>query len=253
MSPLAPSVRRWSTPKRCCSSITASAEVPPRHPSLEQRVGADHDRQEPSASARRMAARDLPVTEPVSSATGSGQSRSSVRRCCLGQDLGRRHQGSLRPGLHRAQHGKGRHQRLAGADVALQQPQSSGAEPRGRRRSRPVPRPGTAWAHGRTGPGHVRAGRRRRATPGPARALARPARDGQHDLIGQQLVVGEPSPGDAGRGGDCGRLHVPQRVGEAGPRLALQQRRVVPLRHLRDHARARRPSACGDAKRTTRR
>ncbi len=41
----------------------------------------------------------------------------------LRQHLGRRHQRRLRAGLHRAQHGEQRHQRLAGADIALQQPQ----------------------------------------------------------------------------------------------------------------------------------
>ncbi len=48
------------------------------------------------------------------------------RDCCkmlARQDFGRRHQCRLRAGLGRARHRQQRHHRLAGADIALQQPQ----------------------------------------------------------------------------------------------------------------------------------
>jgi len=40
-----------------------------------------------------------------------------------GEDFGWRHQGRLRAGFHRQQHGVQRHHGLAAADIALQQPQ----------------------------------------------------------------------------------------------------------------------------------
>ena len=42
-------------------------------------------------------------------------------RVLFGEHLGRRHQRTLMPALHRGQHRADGHQRLAGTDVALQQ------------------------------------------------------------------------------------------------------------------------------------
>ena len=93
------------------------------HALLEQRVGADDQRHR----AIRQSAQQLRPRAPLHA---TGQQRHRRRRqarqravVLLRQHLGRRHQRGLLPGLDRAQHRQQRHQRLAGADVALQQPQ----------------------------------------------------------------------------------------------------------------------------------
>jgi hypothetical protein len=50
------------------------------------------------------------------------QQPRDVEEVLLGQDLGRRHEGHLQAVLHRHERGEQRDDRLAGADVALQQP-----------------------------------------------------------------------------------------------------------------------------------
>ena len=113
-----------STPKRCCSSITArprSRNATASWNSAWVPTTMRHARHPPARAARR--ARAAPLTEPVSSATGTGDSARQGAVVLLGQHLGRRHQRGLRAGLDGAQHGQQRHQRLAGADIALQQAQ----------------------------------------------------------------------------------------------------------------------------------
>ena len=68
---------------------------------------------------------------PLRRAGRSGQQRDpeprrlqqlrDAQEVLLGQDLGRRHERDLQAVLHRDQRGQQRHDRLAGADVALQQ------------------------------------------------------------------------------------------------------------------------------------
>ena len=149
-----------------------------------------------------------------------------------GEDFGGRHQRGLRAGLDRAQHGQHRHQRLAGADIALQQPQHA-------------PRRGQVGVDlGQRV--HLRLRRRpaeRRQRLRPQRAVARqcparpvahpPAHEGERDLPGQQFVIGQPPPRAWRRRRRRG-VQQAQRLGEARPFLPRQQRRVVPLRQRRN-------------------
>ena len=69
--------------------------------------------------------RAAPPVAPVSSATrkrDACSSREMFDEVLLGQNLGRRHERHLQAVLHRDERGQQRDDRLAGADVALQQP-----------------------------------------------------------------------------------------------------------------------------------
>lgn len=130
------SASRCSTPNRCCSSTTTS----PRSASLdllaEQGVGADDD----AGLARGGGGERL---APGGGALGAGQQRDpggvlgaaeqaglgeraeqggDGAVVLLGQDLGGREQGGLPAGVDDLEHRQQRHHRLAGADLALQQP-----------------------------------------------------------------------------------------------------------------------------------
>ena len=124
-SPFSPRSMRWRTPKRCCSSTTARrrsrkatsfwkrACVPTRIA-----IFACGQRRElgRALGALVAAGQDL---EPHAGRLGQRRQREEV---LAGEDLGRRHHRRLPAGLDRGQHGEERDQRLAGADVALQQP-----------------------------------------------------------------------------------------------------------------------------------
>ena len=71
-SPLPPSSSRWSTPNRCCSSITATARSRYATLSWNNACVPTTICTVPSASSRSSFDRARPFTEPVSSATGSG-------------------------------------------------------------------------------------------------------------------------------------------------------------------------------------
>ncbi len=149
----------------------------------------------------------------------------------LGENFGRRHQRRLRAGLDRAQHGEQRHQGFAGADIALQQAQHA---VRGSKI-------GVDFREGlqlRGGGGVAEALQRRGAQPavaaqGPARQLAPPrAHDGEGQLPGQKLVIGQP----------FGRLvvrHALRRMqrahgsAEIGPGAAGEDGLVVPFGEIR--------------------
>ena len=101
------SARRWWTPKRCCSSITASARSLERHVGLEQRVRADHD-----VGVARKQGSPASVARPALLAPGQqpdaqprrGRQRLQMVSCVLPrQHLGRRHQRRLAAALDRDQ------------------------------------------------------------------------------------------------------------------------------------------------------
>ena len=102
------------------------AEVAESQVGLQQRVGADGD---VCTAAGETVAGGGPCTaalraqDEVDLDAGGGAQRREVGEMLPRQDLGRRHQRRLCPGLDRGQHGEQRHHRLAAADVALQQPQ----------------------------------------------------------------------------------------------------------------------------------
>ena len=94
------------TPKRCCSSITASARSRERDVLLEQRVGADDDRGSPAARPRACA-RALGALVAAGEQrrlrrpAGAGEARER-REVLAGEDLGRRHHRRLAARLDRA-------------------------------------------------------------------------------------------------------------------------------------------------------
>ena len=141
--PFVCSARRWCTPKRCCSSMTAKARSRNTHVGLEQRVRADEDVDLAGREARRAdLARGLPFSRPVSrrdAQAGLLRERRDRLQMLARQHFGRRHQRRLRAGLDRDRHGHQRDDRLARADVALQQPQHAPRRRHVRLRSRASP------------------------------------------------------------------------------------------------------------------
>ena len=123
---------RCSTPKRCCSSTTATASSRKCHASLDQRVRADGDvdvargqrgqRLGPLAPRMRAGQQDH-SHRPIGAGMGQALEHPAEGACMLlGQDLGGGHDGALRAvGDRHPQRGRG-HRGLARADVALQQP-----------------------------------------------------------------------------------------------------------------------------------
>ena len=136
------SARRWLTPKRCCSSTTATAS---RSNSTASSIIACVPTSSFSSPVRELA-------EQVGAAArgrGAGQQRGlhelarhqllQRREVLLGERLGRRHQRGLGAGLDRAQHRVERDDGLARADLAHQQPLHRALARRCRRRSWPSP------------------------------------------------------------------------------------------------------------------
>ena len=133
--PLARSASRCSTPKRCCSSTTTRPRSAKSTPSCSS---AWVPTTIPARAARDVGARLAPgraPSEPVSSATRVPSGRRPARRpgragraargcpgVLRGQHLGRRQQRGLAAGVDDLQHRAQRHDGLARADLALQQP-----------------------------------------------------------------------------------------------------------------------------------
>ena len=156
-----------------------------------------------------------------------------------GQDLGRRHQGGLAAGLDGARHGEQRHHGLARADIALQQAQHApvGAEigaDLGRARGSCAP----VSAKGRAGLDPAR-------EPAVAGILAAGAAaaagtgEGERQLRGQELVIGEPAsargwPARCRRSRRRGAWSVgpvlgAERLGEGRQAVLPQPGRVLPF------------------------
>ena len=210
------------------------AEVAELHALLEQRMGADDER---ASSHRRGPATPRAArprrTEPVSSPTVTGDKRRKGAEMLLDQKLRGRHQRRLRAGLGGAQHRQQRHQRLARADIALQQPQHG---PRRRHVSVDLrPARGSARASAgsrnaqRLGPQMpVALERAARARPCAQRgaARARPARPATRHRRGG--CARPPAPHRRVR-----RLHPAKRGGEAGPAPPRRAGRLDPFGKLR--------------------
>ena len=173
------------------------AEVAERHAFLEQRMGADDDRRASRLRGRAAAALRCAALDRA------GQQRhrhraepSSVRKCCRASSSVGAISARLRAGLHRAQHGQHRDQRLARADIALQQPQHPA-----RRGQVGVDLAPAHAACDAVGVWPKRGQRLRaqppvaRPAPGPARCADPAADQGQRDLPGQHLVIGEAARG----------------------------------------------------------
>ena len=131
--PLARSVARCSTPKRCCSSITTAPSEPNATSSVNRACVPTTMPTAPEARPSSTAVRALPLTRLVSSSTRTSPPAHAAgalqvaeqgphrREVLFGQHLGRHHEGALVPALHGGQQRGQRHHRLARADVALQQ------------------------------------------------------------------------------------------------------------------------------------
>ena len=190
-------------------------------------MGADHHL---DGSIRQAAQQPRPLAPLDRAGEQRHRHRREMRQGAVvlaGEHLGGRHQRRLGAGFHRAQHGQQRHQRLAGPDVALQQPQhAAGAAEVGvdlRQRACLRRRGGEAEAFQRLG------AQRAVARQDAARAGAHPAaHHAQRHLSGQQLVIREADAGPVGRR-FCRGLDRAQGVGEGGPFLAAEQGRIVPF------------------------
>ena len=113
--PASASARRCSTPKRCCSSITATARSSSATPSwmsacVPTRICAPSRLVFHGARLQRDADAEL------------GADRLDGEEVLLGEGLGRRHQGALLAALDGAQEGVEGDDGLPRADVALEQP-----------------------------------------------------------------------------------------------------------------------------------
>ena len=103
---------------------------------LEERVGADGDVDFARCERRKRGAPRAAVSRPVNSASRNPAASASALhalKMLAGEDFGRRHQRRLPSGLDDMGHRQQRDDRLARADVALQQPQHALRAPRGRR------------------------------------------------------------------------------------------------------------------------
>ena len=110
-----------------------------------------------------------------------------------GQNLGRRHERRLGPAFDGVEHGKKGDDRLPRPHVALQQPQHTGGGGHvvAYLLQRPLLGSGQGIGEGLEG------ARPQRAVPGDAASRARAdalADEGEGDLVGQKLVVGQPFP-----------------------------------------------------------
>ncbi len=172
----------------------------------------------------------------------------------LGEDLGRRHEGALPPGLDRPEQRRQRDDGLPGADVALQQPLH-------RRRAREIAvdlgdRPFLRLGQGE---GQHRAVALQELAAGRQRlgdqllALGRPARE--RELEDEELVEGEPLPGLLGLCERAGAVQGNERVGperqglgggEPGrERVSLRPDERERLAHERAQLLLRERLACG--------
>ena len=256
--PLSASARRCSTPKRCCSSMTASARSRNATSGCNSAWVPTTIEVRPEARPASSASRGRPFSRPVSSATSTPGRRGEAlqRRVVLaGQHLGRRHQRRLRAALDRDQHRQQRDHGLAAADIALQQPhhlrrrRHVGGDLGDRQalrsrsaQSRARPRPCAASAPG--------------ALDGAAAAALAPrAHQRDRELAGEHLVIGEPlARRGRGRqiglaGGRVGRRRAPRSssaiCAAAAAPASIHSGSSAARARARRRPRAARPAAAG--------
>ena len=231
-APLRSSAARWRTPKRCCSSTTATpSDANETASSISACVPTISDSSPrasfASRSARRPAGRR--AGQQARSHRLGAEQPLDRREVLLGERFGRRHQRRLEIVLDRSQHRVQREHGLAGADLAHQQPLHRRRSPRDRRRSR--------RSHG-ADPRSARTADLARAT-----ALSRSRRD-------QGPAPARPRRGRAGgAAARAGRAAAPRTRAAAAPAPDRSQpagnARPGAPRHARRaaHGRATRPAA----------
>jgi hypothetical protein len=147
------------------------------------------------------------------------------------QNIGRHHERSLRAGFHRSNEAEQSHDGLARPDIALQKPQH--ALGRGHVLQHLVD-----GARLRTGQGVGQGGKQFGAlcpvagNSPPGGPFQVPPREGKRQLVGQQLVIGEPLAGrrlgpEVRRA--VGAVDAGQRNSNRWPGAPRQQSRIVPL------------------------
>ena len=213
-------------------------EVLERHVRLEQRVRADQDVDLAGLEPLQQRLARLALLAPGEQANGQtgmiGQRRDGLR-VLPRQHLGGRHEGRLRARLHGDGHGQQRHHGLAGAHVALQQPQHAegGGDVLRDLLQRLALRVGKGEGERVGNPGADAAVAHHAA---PRLLLEAQAHQPQRQLAGEQLVERQPLPGRrAGR--DILRLGRLVQARERGPPVRpaapLEPRLVLPFRQLR--------------------
>ena len=201
---------------------------------LEQRVGADHDLhgafRQPAQHLLAFGALDAAGQHFHPHAGGVAQPHQGAQ-VLAGQDFGRRHDGGLAARLHRPQHGQHRHQGLAAADIALQQPQHAVG---GGQVGVYLRQGGHLAGGGRKAEGGQRLGPQ---LPGAGQCLPRavpnpPADQAQRQLPGQQLVIRQALAAQCQGFRPVRVLPAAQALGKAGPGFPPQQGGVVPFRQV---------------------
>ena len=212
-------------------------QIGERHALLEQGVGPDHD---PAAACGQIGEQPDALGTPLTAGEqgrlqpGRRQQARERRLVLARQDLGRRHDRRLAARLDRAQHGEQCHQRLAAADVALEQPQHAdrlrhvGAD----LRQHPLLPRGQAEGQG---------AQHRPAEPAvagerpPGLAGGALADQGERQLAGEQLVEGEAlarRPIQRHLVGARRLVQAPECFPEARPAPPLEQGPILPFRQL---------------------
>ena len=193
-SPLSRSAARCSTPKRCCSSITTTPSDENATVALDEGVGADDDvdlagaerREDRLALGRRWCGWSAARPAPAARRRGCRRRRPSrpssstrmPRKCCSASTSVGRHERALVAALHGDEQGADGDDRLARADVALEEPvhRVRAGEVGGDLADRPLLRAGERERQRARGSG-ARAGRRRRPScagcPSRSRSSAR--------------------------------------------------------------------------------
>ena len=152
-----------------------------------------------------------------------------------GKQFGRRHKCGLRTSLDRRRHGEERHDRLAAADIALEQAQHPilasevriDLGKRARLRSRQLEGEGSQDSFPQVP---------RALKPSPRASLHAGADHGKRKLIGEKLVISEPRTRRRTRrqvGLALGRVQTRERVRERGPALRSEEAPVDPFRERR--------------------
>ena len=183
---------------------------------------------------RALAAAFAPGEQRDAQARGSAE-RADGREMLAREQLGRRHQRGLRAGLDRGRHGEQRDDRLAAADIALQQTQHA---MRAREIGVDLGERAGLRAGQLEGEGvEDRVAQLARSSEPPPRTPLEPRADhGERKLIGEQLVISEPRPRWRRRqkiGLGLRRMQARKRLGERRPGLLRQEGRVDPFRQRR--------------------
>ena len=200
------------------------------HGGLEDGVGADRDVDRAVGQPHQRAFARPALVAAGEGGDGDGQAAQELLEAgevLAGQDLGGSEESPLPARLHSGEQGHGGDQRLAGADITLEQAEHglALAQVVTNLPVRSVLRAG----EGEGEPERARQPPIARERPAPPRP-DRVADEGQRELVGEHLVIAQPLAGKPRLGFAVDR---PQRLAEGGPLSLGEQPRLDPLRHVR--------------------